>query len=547
MTFWEHRFSAIGNAAARRLQCAMAVVLIVLGTQAAFAQGVPAVPGNGEAADQKAAAAKPDLYGRDTPRGLATGLVAAFGAGDYERAANYLEPVRNSRMDAATLARLLQQKLDQGGSLLPFAALSRDAAGTIDDGLPVDEEKIGSFKGRLRETPLIARRLESPNAKPYWVVSAESLKAVAERGPPAAEPALTDALPQALNDTKVAGAPIADWLVLTAVALLVFLGLRIVFSLLLKGLRAAVPEPKKNRAYQFTDAAIPPFGLYVAVVVYFIAIGKLQVAIVARQTLLRYAGIVGWIALAWFGWRLIDMGTDLWAQRMARSDRRRAMSALVFGRRTAKTVLVIVTGVAVLDTLGVDVTTGIAALGIGGLALALGAQKTIENLVGSVTVIADQPVRVGDFCKVGDVLGTVEDVGMRSTRIRTNERTVVTIPNGVFSSQQIENFSRRDRFLFNPTIGLTYATDAALMRRVLAAIRTLLEDDENIADNPRVRFVNLSAHSLDIEIFAYIQTFDYGLSLGMREQVLLKIMERLAELGANIAFPTQTIVLEPRA
>ncbi len=210
----------------------------------------------------------------------------------------------------------------------------------------------------------------------------------------------------------------------------------------------------------------------------------------------------------------------------------------------AKTVLVGVALVAILDTLGVDVTTGIAALGIGGLALALGAQKTIENLVGSVTVIADEPVRVGDFCKVGDVLGTVEDIGMRSTRIRTNERTVVTIPNGVFSSQQIENYSRRDRYLFAPTIGLTYDTDAALMRRVLDGIRQVLEEDDNVADEPRVRFASFSAHSLDIEIFAYINTFDYGLSLGMREQVLLKIMDKIAELGASIAFPTQTVLLK---
>ncbi len=544
MSFRGRWFSARVYVAPAWLARAFLFALIALGAQAAVAQGaLPGASGSTESAEQKAAAS-PDLFGRDSPRGLATGLVAAFAAGDYERAASYLEPVKNSRHDGRTLARLLQQRLDQGGSLLSFAMLSRDPAATIDDGLPIDQEKIGSFKARSGDVPLIARRLEAPGAKPYWVVSAETLKTVAQQAPPASEPALTDALPQALNEAKVAGAPVADWLILGGLALLVFIGLRIVFSLLLKGLDAAVPPPRTNRAYKFAHAAIPPFGLYVAVIVYFISINHLQVAIVARQTLVRYTGIVGWVALAWFGLRLIDMGTDLWAERMARSDRRRAMSALVFGRRTAKTVLVVVACVAVLDTLGVDVTTGIAALGIGGLALALGAQKTIENLVGSVTVIADQPVRVGDFCKVGDVLGTVEDVGMRSTRIRTNERTVVTIPNGAFSSQQIENYSRRDRFLFNPTIGLTYDTDAALMRRVLDAIRTVLEDDEHIADNSRVRFTEFNAHSLDIEIFAYIQTFDFGLSLEMREQVLLKIMDTVAELGASIAFPTQTLLLK---
>ena len=189
-------------------------------------------------------------------------------------------------------------------------------------------------------------------------------------------------------------------------------------------------------------------------------------------------------------------------------------------------------------------TTGVAALGLGGLAIALGAQKTIENLVGSLTVIIDQPVRVGDFCKVGDMVGTVEDIGMRSTRVRTNARTVVTIPNGHFASQQIENYSRRDRFLFDPVIGVTYDVSAARMRAVLEAIRKLLNDDDNVIDGARVRFVGFNASSLDIEIFAYIRTFDYAQFLGMREAVLLKIMDTIAAEGASIAYPTQTVVLK---
>src|SRR5690606_31249260 len=130
-------------------------------------------------------------------------------------------------------------------------------------------------------------------------------------------------------------------------------------------------------------------------------------------------------------------------------------------RRSAKVLLLAVAFVAILDTLGFDVTAGIAALGIGGIALALGAQKTIENLVGSISVIADKPVQVGDFCRVGTVTGTIEDIGIRSTRIRTLERTIVTIPNSDFSSQQIENYAPRDRFLFNPRIAVEYGISAA--------------------------------------------------------------------------------------
>lgn len=135
---------------------------------------------------------------------------------------------------------------------------------------------------------------------------------------------------------------------------------------------------------------------------------------------------------------------------------------------------------------------------------------------------------------------------MRSTRIRTNARTVVTIPNGAFSSLQIENFSKRDRFLFNPTIGLTYDTNADQMRIVLAAIREVLAGDKNIIDTgARARFTEFNASSLDVEVFAYINTYDFATSLEMREELMLKIMAAIETAGASIAFPTQTLLLRP--
>ncbi len=539
MDGWRAR---IGDRGQRRWNhLAASLLLVVVGLLGA-ADGHAQVLAPAEKTSAEKAAAPADPYPRGTPRALATGLVAAFAVGDYDRAAHYLEGDDNKRK--AVLARQLHQLLDSRGTLLPFATLSNEIAGLLGDGLPADLERIGAIKSPAGELPLIAHNVATGDDAPRWVVSTQTLAMVAKQTPQPNAPVLADKLPEALSETHVGGASIADWLIVFGLGVASFVVIRLLFTLLLRGGRALIKEPRKHAAYRFVHIASPPLSLYLSVIAFFIVTQNVQVAIVARQTLLRYAGIVGWIALAWFLWRLIDLSAELWSQRMARSDRRRALSALVFGRRTAKTVLVVVALALVLDTLGVDVTTGIAALGIGGLALALGAQKTIENLVGSVTVIADQPVRVGDFCKVGDVVGTVEDIGMRSTRIRTNERTVVTIPNGVFSSQQIENYSRRDRFLFAPTIGLTYDTDAALMQRVLEGIRQVLADDENVASGARVRFTHFGAHSLDIEIFAYIQTFDHGLSLGMREAVLLKIMEKIAELGADIAFPTQTLLLK---
>ena len=524
-------------------QLALCAVLLALSPLYASAQG-PLSEAAGVLASESAALPA-DPYGRESPRSLVVGLVAAFASGDAERVTHYLETPRGATVATqSNLARRLQQQLDTSGSLLPFAALSNDSDGMKDDGLPKDEERVGVFRSRSGSLPLIARRITPPGATAYWVISAASLKAIAGQEVfSVTSTAPVRWLPKTLYQLHFAGAPAADWMILLALTLAAFLSMRLVFSGLLRLFRMLVQKPDTHRGFQFAEAAFPPLGLYLAVIVLFFGTQQLQVAIVARQVLARYAGIVAWVAFVWFLWRLIDMLSDLWSARMARADRRRALSALVFVRRSAKTVLAIVAFVAVLDTIGIDVTTGIAALGLGGLAIALGAQKTIENLVGSLAVIIDQPVRVGDFCKVGDVSGTVEDIGMRSTQVRTNARTVVTIPNGDFSSKQIENYSRRDRFLLDPTICLTYDTSAEKMRSVLEAIRKLLRDDENVIPGARVRFVGFAASSLNIEIFAYIRTNEHAEFLAMREQTLLKIMETISNEGTSMAFPTRTIVM----
>lgn len=149
---------------------------------------------------------------------------------------------------------------------------------------------------------------------------------------------------------------------------------------------------------------------------------------------------------------------------------------------------------------------------------------------------------------MGDTLGTVTDIGIRSTRIRTNERTEVAIPNSDFSSQRIENYTRRDRFLFNPRIGLVYNTDASGMREALRLVRQVLSENELvIKEDARARFIDLGNSALEIEIFAYINSEDYPGSLEIREELLLSIMEKLEEGRFSIAFPTQTIRLEGNA
>jgi MscS family membrane protein len=204
-------------------------------------------------------------------------------------------------------------------------------------------------------------------------------------------------------------------------------------------------------------------------------------------------------------------------------------------------VLIVVEGARML---GLPVMGLIAGLGVGGLAVALAAQSTIENFIGSITVYADRPVRVGDFCRFGEEVGTVEQIGLRSTRIRTLGRSVVTIPNAEFSRLKLDNFSLRDNNLFRTTVSLRYETTPQQLRDVLAGVRKLLLEHPRVLEDPaRVRLVEFGPHSFQLEIFAYVDSSDWNEFLGIREELFLQIADAVVAAGTRLAVPAQTAYL----
>jgi len=150
-------------------------------------------------------------------------------------------------------------------------------------------------------------------------------------------------------------------------------------------------------------------------------------------------------------------------------------------------------------------------------------------------------VRVGTFVKVGATMGTVEDIGLRSTRIRTMDRSLVSIPNGQISNERLEDMSSRDKFWLHPVLSLRYETTASQMRSVLGAIRNLLLEHPRVEqDSVRVRFLGFGSSSLDVEVFAYVSVFDFGSFLEIQEELLLRIMDAVQAAGTRMALPSQT-------
>ena len=197
-----------------------------------------------------------------------------------------------------------------------------------------------------------------------------------------------------------------------------------------------------------------------------------------------------------------------------------------------------------LSILGFEITTALAGLGIGSIALAFAAQKTLENLFGGISILSDEVIRIGEVCQIGDRQGTVEDISLRSTRIRTLERTELSVPNGELANMNVENISRRDQSLFRTKIGLQYDTSPAQLRALLAEIRSLLGQHPNVgSDVLRVRLVGFEETRLDVVVECHILTRKLDEFMAIREHLLLRIMELVADAGIKLAIPGRLLYM----
>jgi len=522
------------------------VLLQVLFAATGWAQ-TPAVPAGGAPAATKP---EKDPFGRETPQGMVAGLMNALAAADYERALHFFATtsVQGTRswyvLSGPGLARRFQEVLDRAGTVITPAQLSDDPSGNVNDGLAQNMERFGVIKLQNAQIPLVAERV-SRDGKPLWLVSESTLNQVPALAQSLDKRSLLggwiDVLPEG---PSIAGAPTSHWL-----ALMIAAALSLTLAWLLTTLRGPIERllsagGKETKLSQFIEKSVGPVRILLMLLVFGIATQTLEISVVARYRALFLAQVIGWFAVTWLLWRWADAAAEVVLVQMSRRGQVTAYSALSFVTRAIKALLAIIFVATLLRAFGVNVTAGLAALGVGGLAIALGAQKLFENLIGSLTIIADRPVRIGDFCRFGNTMGTVEEIGIRSTRIRTLDRTVLTVPNGEFAALHIENFTQRDRFWFHPTLNVRYETSVEQMRYLLQSLRSMLaEHPDVVTDSARVRLIGLAAYSLDIEIFAYVYAQDYTSFLEIQEGLLLKCMQIVEESGTGFAFPSSTLYL----
>jgi MscS family membrane protein len=485
-----------------------------------------------------------DPFNRGTPRGSMYGFLSAARKGDYARASEHLDLRRLSSEDqdrGPELARRLKTVLDQT-LWVDLGNLSDTNAGSSDDGLPAWQDRIGDIRTQEGSVTLLLQRVaREGDGVRIWQIAAATVEQVPALYAEFEPMWLEEWLPRVLFERDLFGVALWKWLSLVAA-----FGIAWLVSLLIAGTTARLLGVFFTRTHETFDARVVqlvrgPVRLAWTVILFALGHRSLGLPLTIVDALRYIERLLLVVAAAWLVFRLIDLAALTLRARAERRDNRGLVPVLVPGARFVKAVVLLIGALGVLGTLGVNVSAAVAGLGVGGIAVALAAQKSLENLFGGVTLFADRPVQVGDFLRYDDQVGTVEEIGLRSTRVRTLDRTVVTIPNAEFSNLRLENFARRDRMRLWCMIGLRYETTPDQLRYVLARLREILLAHPRVTEDPaRVRFVGFGAYSLDLEIFAYVDTSDWSEFLAIREDLYLRLMDAIKEAGTGFAFPSST-------
>jgi MscS family membrane protein len=495
---------------------------------------LPAAPQTTTAAG---AESSDDPLGRSTPRGTVVGFISAADGEDYERAVSYLDTKQQGNI-ARELVKQLQAVLNRETSI-DLDKLSTKPEGNHLDTQNPNRELVGIAKTSTGGVPLWLQRVQRGNNPPIWLFSRDTL----QRVPAAYEdieiaPGIGRNLPRWLH-AKLLSRPLWLWcIVFVSIPLVLILGS--LFGRLLKPILNAVTNRFLGRTeIDSVQGLVGPLRLILFGIL--LLIGSEYAYTLLRRgfwTKLGAALIV--FGATWLSVRVLGITSNVYLARLrrTRTTERIALAALL-GRMFQITVF-IVGALTVLYLAGVNLTAALAGLGIGGLALAFAAQKTLENLFGGIMIISDRPAHIGHSCKIGDITGTIVDIGLRSTRIRTLDRTIVTIPNGQLATMNLENFTLRDKYWFHPTILLAHETTVDQMETVLRKIRDLFEKHDHVeSETARGRFVGVGSSSQNIEVSAYVFAPDYEEFLAIQEQLLLRILEIVKLAGTALALPLQ--------
>lgn len=493
--------------------------------------------------------ADPLELGRETPRGTVIGFIKAAQSENYDVAVQYFEVGRRASVEREQ--ELVQQLLAILNARFPGSldSITDDPMGRQGNEPPRDQIVVGVTRGLGESFPLYLVHEDVSRGAKVWLISRQTLDQVPEVYDSLRFAQSEKRLPKFLVKTRPLGMPLWQW-----IAIMLFAPV----ALLLGWLAALLLRLSSQRIRRASGLAMQeteplrrfgPTAILGAVIIHYYFVYVIGASILYREyyrglLLVLLAFAIYWAITRltyWISVRIWNQLTTrgMYAERSLVSLTRRVLDVAIF---------FLIALLVFKNVLGWNLTAALAGLGIGGLAIGLGAQKTFENMMGGISILTDRALLVGDACKIGDQRGIVEDIGLRSTKLRTEERTLVSIPNGTVATAILENFRLRDKVLFRQVVRLRYDLSPDHVRYVIEQLREILARHPKVEDaSARVRVLNLAENAIEVQIYAYILTREYREFLGVQEELILQAMDVLENSGAAIAVPGQTTMVTREA
>ena len=434
----------------------------------------------------------------------------------------------------------------QGRFKSNIALLSDDPNGTVEPGLPPGQVRAGVLTVGNTAVDVILVRVDDPASGKIWLFSKDTVASVPKlyaQMESEAPTAFDRIMPAGLTGRQLLGMSLAKWLGwLLSIPISWLLASLLAFLLSVPArIRCKVQELPFRPVWN-TRVGLP-LKCILAIVLHSIFVYLLEPPLLYRVYYVRFIATLLVGCVLWLLSTITDRGFEHAVNR-TRTQRKGGKSILILMQRLTHIVLLTIALLVALAMFGLNVKTTLAGLGIGGLAIALAAQKTLENLIGGVSLLMDKAVQIGDFCQIGDQLGTVEDIGLRSLKLRTLDQNLSVVPNGSLAQMQFQNMARRSKLLINQTFSLRIETQAEQLRFVLDRVQSMLNQHPAIEPGScRVRVMSFVGAAFQMELFAYGKTGDWAEFTAIRQDVILKIAEIVEASGTRFAAPTQLAYL----
>ncbi len=482
-----------------------------------------------------------DEFERGQPRSAIAGYLQAMRSGNITLATEYLDYRNLSEKTLSVgkeeLARQLSVVLNRT-LWVDLHSISALPEGKKDDGLPSYRERVGQVNYHGRDVDILLQRV--PRAKDkvrIWKISNATVEKVPSLFKRYSYSPLGEFLAKHLPSVDFFGVMLWQWLYFSAMMLIYFFVAKLItwsIALVLK----RISDKVSDDILRFIKE---PVALLLAVILARNFQDEANVTMAVRavnegSTLL----IIAW---CWVCFRFIDLIKTIMGDKFIAQNKPLAVYLLRPAGTVVKIIIFTIATLHWLENLGFNASTLLAGLGIGGLAIALAAQKTVENIIGAITLYTSAPIKVGNFCQFDNHLGVVEEIGLRSTRIRTIERTVIYVANAKFIDMNIENFSEREKMAFKPKIYLAPDTDKDNIDALLIEIKDMLNKTEIIANEPlRAHFKGYSIYGLELDILAYVKTTNFDLYLDEINQLNLNILALLKAHNCRLQVVTERLV-----